>query len=159
MPRSAGHLYVRLLGCNMNIGQIFLILAAVVCTGAAMLHFACIPWGAEGYRFLGAGDTVVNAVAAGDWKPHMSALVVGTLLLVAASYALSGAGLIKPLPFLPYILFGVSTVLLVRAIAFPLLRPMFPGNTEIFWLVSSGLVGLLGLLFFCGALLATNYKT
>lgn len=138
----------------MSIGSLFLALAAVICTVAAILHFACIPWGAAGYRFLGAGEVVSNAVAEGDWRPHLSALVIGTLLLVAASYALSGAGMITSLPFLRMVLFGMAAVLIIRAVAFPLLRPMFPGNSDLFWLVSSGIVGVLGLLFLFGALLA-----
>lgn len=144
---------------TMDIGSAFLVLAAVSSVVAALLHFACIPLGAPGYRLLGAGEVVANAVAAGDWRPHMSAVVVGTLLSVAASYALSGAGLITSLPFLRPVLYGISAVLIGRAVAFPLLRPMFPGNSELFWLLSSGIVVTLGLLFLLGALLATNYET
>ena len=128
-------------------------LAAASCLLAALLHFACIPWGAAGYRFLGAGDVVVNAVASGDWRSHISAVVVGTLLLALAAYALAGAGVIRPLPFLRPVLLGFAAILLARAVAFPLLRPMFPGNSDLFWYVSSGLVGGLGLLFLLGALL------
>ena len=135
----------------MNITTISLFGAALICAIAALLHFACIPWGAEGYRFLGAGTTVVNAVASGDWRPHLSALVVGTLLLVAAAYALSGAGVLSPFPFLRPVLYIVSAVLIGRAIAYPILRPMFPGNSELFWLVSTSVVGFMGVLFLIGA--------
>lgn len=133
-------------------GEIFLKLAASACVVAALLHFACIPWGAGGYRFLGAGEVVAKAVASGDWRPHISAVVVGTLLLVLAAYAFAGAGVIQPLPMLQPVLFGFAAVLLFRAVMFPLLRPMFPGNSDIFWYVSSGVVGVLGLFLFLGAL-------
>jgi len=141
----------------MSIGSGFLVLAAIACTIAAALHFACIFWGAPGYRFLGAGEVVANAVAAGDRRPHLTACIVGILLLLATSYALSGAGMIAPLPLLEPALFGIALLLLVRAVAFPLLRPMFPGNSNLFWLISSGIVGLLGLFFLSGALLVSNH--
>lgn len=140
----------------MSTGSILLLLAAAACAVAALLHLACIPWGAAGYRFLGAGEAVVNAVAAGDWRPHASAVAVATLLAVAAAYALSGAGMLAPLPFLRPVLFGIVALLLARAAAFPLLRPMFPGNSNLFWWVSSSAVGALGLLFLSGALLAAS---
>lgn len=121
---------------------------------AALLHFACIPWGAEGYRFLGAGETVANAVAAGDWRPHLSATAVGTVLLVCAWYALAGAGLTQSLPLQQPALLVIAAVLMLRAAAFPFLRSIFPGNSDIFWLISSGLIGALGLLFFVGVILS-----
>ncbi len=67
---------------------------------AALLHFACIPWGANGFRFLGAGEPIVSMSAAGHWYPPLVAFVVGTVLSVWAIYALSGAGLLPPLPYL-----------------------------------------------------------
>jgi hypothetical protein len=136
----------------MQMGEIFLKLAASACAVAALPHFACIPWGADGYRFLGAGEVVADAVASGDWRPPISAALVGTLLLVLAAYALAGAGVIQPLPLLQPVLFGSAAVLLLRAVMFPLLRPMFPGNSDVFWYVSSGAVGLLGLFILLGAL-------
>jgi hypothetical protein len=126
--------------------------AAAACVLAALLHFACIAWGADGYRLLGAGERVA-AAAAGSWRPHAMALLIGTVLLGWAWYALAGAGWVAPPPLLRPVLFLIALVLLSRAVAFPLLRPMFPGNGELFWYVSSALVGTLGLLFLFGALM------
>lgn len=137
----------------MTISAILFSVAAAACVVAALLHFACIPWGANGYRFLGAGERTAKAVAAGNWRPHVSAAIVGTMLLVWAWYALAGAGLALSPPLLLPVHLVISAVLILRAIAFPLLRPVFPGNSELFWLVSSGLVGALGLLFLVGAIL------
>lgn len=137
----------------MNVSNWALLLVAASCILAALLHFACIVWGSEGYRFLGAGEEVVKAVASGDWRPHISAVVVGSLLLVGAAYALSGAGFIAGLPFLRPVLFTFAGVFLMRAVAFPLLRPMFAGNSELFWVVSSAIVGILGFMFLLGAVL------
>ena len=147
-------LFVRFQVHSVNTSTVFLAIAAAACAVAALLHFACIPWGAEGYRFLGAGENVANAVAAGDWRPHVSAAMVGTLLLVWGWYALAGAGLAPTPPLLRLGLFTIAAVLILRALAFPLLRSVFPGNSELFWFVSSGLVGILGVLFLVGTLLA-----
>ena len=135
----------------MNVSSLTLSLVAASCILAALLHFACIPWGSEGYRFLGAGEEVAKAVASGDWRPHISAVVVGSVLLVGAAYALSGAGFITGLPFLRPVLFTFAGVFLIRAVAFPFLRPIFSGNSDLFWVVSSAIVGILGLMFLIGA--------
>lgn len=152
---AAGRLYW-FYGYSMSTSAILLTIAAAACVVAALLHFACIPWGAAGYRFLGAGETVANAVAAGDWRPHVSAVFVGTMLLVWAWCALAGAGLAVRPPLLQPALFIIAAVLLLRALAFPLIRPMFPGNSDLFWWISSGLVGALGLLFLMGAILGSK---
>lgn len=129
-----------------------LILAFVLTLGAALLHFACICGGPAWYRLLGAGEGAVKAVEAGDRRPHVSAAVVGCVLLIWAAYALAGAGVIAELPFTRLVLFAVAALLLARAAAFPWLKPYFPGNTPRFWVVSSSLVGLLGVLFLLGAI-------
>jgi len=136
----------------MHAASLALPAAAVLCAIAAALHFACLGWGAPGYRLLGAGEKVVAAVAAGRRQPHVWAVAVGCMLLVWAAYALAGAGVLAPLPLTRPALFLIAGVLLCRALAFPLLRPMFPGNSLRFWLVSSFAVGVLGALFLAGAL-------
>lgn len=129
-----------------------LLLAAVFCVIAAALHFACLAWGAAGYRLLGAGEKVAAAVEAGDRRPHVSAVVVGSILLVCAAYAMAGAGVLPTMPLMRPVLLLISGLLLARALLFPLLRPVFPGNGIKFWLISSIAVGVLGLLFLVGAL-------
>lgn len=136
----------------MLTASLALLFAAVLCVIAAVLHFACLAWGAAGYRFLGAGEKAAAAVEAGDRRPHISAVVVGSMLLVWAAYAMAGAGVLPAMPLLRPVLFVVSGVLLARALLFPLLRPVFPGNSLKFWLISSLAVGVLGLLFLVGAL-------
>lgn len=101
----------------------------------------------------------MKAAAAVGCRPHFSAVVVGTMLLVWAWYALAGAGMALPPPLLHPVLFVIGAVLILRAMVFPLLRPKFPGNSELFWVVSSGLVGGLGLLFLVGALFVRKNDT
>lgn len=136
----------------MSTASLSLLLAAVLCVIAAALHFACVVWGAAGYRFLGAGEKAAAAVEAGDWRPHISAVVVGCILLVWAAYSLSGAGIFPAMPLMRPVLFLIAGVLLARALLFPLLRPIFTGNSLKFWLISSSVIGVLGFLFLVGTL-------
>ncbi|MFZ6801568.1 hypothetical protein [Undibacterium sp. Di24W] len=133
-----------------NSSNIYLIVGAVFSTIAALLHFACILFGAPLYRLLGAGEVMARMAEHGHPYPHVMALIVGTALLVCAAYALSAAGVIMRLPLLPWILCGIIAVFALRGVAFPLLMPYFPGNSTVFWIISSGVCLLIGTLHFLG---------
>ena len=127
-----------------------LIVGAALSFVAAILHFACIFWGTNGFRFLGAGEPLVSMSAAGHWYPPFIAFVIGAVLTTWAFYALSAAGVILPLPLLRVVLVGIAAAYLLRAIAFPLLKPLFPDNSTTFWLVSSGISLVIGLAYLVG---------
>jgi len=128
-----------------------LVLGGTLSAVAAAAHLACIALGAPAYRFMGASERMVRAVDAGKTKPTLITLAIATLLFVWALYAFAGAGVIHQLPFAKIALPAISLVYLVRALGFPLLRPMFPENSTTFWLVSSGICLVLGLLYAVGA--------
>ena len=127
-----------------------LLVAAAFSFMAALLHFACIAWGADGFRFLGAGEPLVSMSAAGHWYPPVIALVIGAILSVWSLYALSGAGVMAPWPYLRLALTAITAIYLLRAVAFPLLKPAFPGNSTTFWLVSSAISLVIGLTYLTG---------
>lgn len=124
----------------------FLLAAAFTDLLAALLHYACPLIGAEAYRWLGAGDGMVQLAERGHAYPTVMAVTIGTLLLVWALYALSGAGAIRRLPLLRTALAAIAAVCLLRAFGFYWLQPYFPGNGLTFWLVSSAVCLVLGLL-------------
>lgn len=128
-----------------------LVLGGALSVAAAFAHLACIAMGPRAYRFMGAGERMARAVEAGKKRPTLITLTVATVLLVWALYGFSGAGVIAPLPFTRFALPAISAVFLVRAFGFPLLRPLFPENSTTFWLVSSGICLVLGLLYAVGA--------
>ena len=128
----------------------FLVLGAALSAVAAALHFACIFWGAPGFRFLGAGEPIARMAEAGHWYPNFIAFVIGVMLSVWAVYALSGAGLLMQLPFVRLVLSAITGIYLLRALAFPLLKPAFPGNSDMFWLVTSGICLVIGLIHLVG---------
>jgi hypothetical protein len=127
-----------------------LLVGAVLSFGAALLHYACIFWGANGFRILGAGNDIVRMSQAGHWYPPAISFVIGSVLSLWAIYALSAGGFIKPLPLLRFALVAITAVYMLRAVGFPLLKPVFPDNSMTFWLVSSGICLCIGVVHLVG---------
>lgn len=135
-----------------SIGVLALIAGGTLTAIAAVAHLACIAIGARAYRFMGAGERMARAAAAGKLRPTLVTLAIAAVLFVWAVYAFSGAGVIVQLPFTAFVLPAVCAVYLARAIGFPLLKPRFPENSTAFWLWSSGICLVLGLLFAVGSI-------
>jgi len=127
------------------------IIAACGSAIAALLHLACIVMGERWYRLMGAGEHMAKLAAAGHPYPTVVTSTISLVLLVWSCYALSGAGVIRPLPFLKAVLVLLSLVLLARGLLFPLLMPLFPGNSLTFWYLSSAICLLLGSCFAMGS--------
>ncbi len=124
----------------------YLLTAASLSFLASLLHFACIVVGAPLFRVLGAGDEVLRMLERGSSHPKWIAFIVACALLVCSAYALSAAGAIMQLPLQRIVLVLLATVLILRALAFPWMKEMFAGNSELFWWSSSALCLLMGLL-------------
>jgi len=133
-------------------GSQALIIGAFLSAAAALAHLACIGLGPQAYRFMGAGEKMARAVEAGKIRPTLTTLAISQVLLVWSAYALGAAGVIQLLPFSSLVLPAVCAVYLGRAVAFPLLRPAFPENSIKFWLVSSGICLVIGLVHVYGVL-------
>ena len=127
-----------------------LIMAACCSAFAALAHLGCIIFGANWYRFFGAGEPKAVLADQGHWYPTMvtSALII--VLSIFSLYALSGANLIRKLPLVRPVLMVISFIFLVRGLAFFWLMPVFPNNSLTFWLVSSSICLAIGLLFAVG---------
>jgi hypothetical protein len=133
-----------------NAANSWLLAAAAGNAVAALLHLACIAFGASWYRAMGAGEGMAQLAEAGSWRPTLITLAISAVLLVWALYALSGAGAMRPLPLTRLALLAISAVLLLRGLGFVFLKPYFPGNSLSFWVVSSGACLLLGSLHAIG---------
>ncbi|ENU10925.1 hypothetical protein [Acinetobacter calcoaceticus] len=119
----------------------------------ALLHFICVFWGANGFRFLGAGKSIVQMVERGHWYPNFTAIAVGLILTVCSIYAFLAAKGIQVLPFTKIILSLVAVIFLIRGFAFPWLKSKFVGNSDLFWYVSSAFCLILGTLYAVGVYL------
>ncbi len=135
-----------------NAGLAALLAAGTLTTIAALAHLACIRLGAPAYRFMGAGERMARAVEAGKLQPTLITLAIAGVLLVWALYAFSAARVIGELPGTGFVLVAVCVTFLLRALAFPLLKPAFPENSTTFWLVSSSICLVLGVLYAIGAI-------
>ena len=133
-------------------GSMALVVGAVLSATAAVAHLACIAIGGPAYRVMGAGEAMARAAEAGKLRPTVVTLGVACVLAAWAAYALSGAGVIGPLPFTRLALVLICAAYLGRAVAFPLLKPRFPDNSTTFWVVSSLICGVFGLVHLYGTL-------
>ncbi len=127
-----------------------LIVGAVLSAIASALHLGIIVGGPGWYRYFGAGERLASAAAAGKWYPAIVTLGIATVLAAWSAYALSGAGVISPLPLLRLALAAITAVYLSRGLVlFAMLAR--PHLLTPFWIWSSliclgfGLVHLLGL--------------
>lgn len=128
----------------------YLIHAAIMSFSAALLHLGCIVFGANWYRMLGAGEQMAKMAELGSLTPTIITSCIILLLLTCSSYALSGAGVIKRLPFTRIVLALISMVFLLRGVAFPAMMPALPENSLLFWLVSSTICIVIGAFYAFG---------
>lgn len=125
-------------------GPLALAIGGALSAIAALAHLACIAIGAPAYRFMGAGERMARAAELGKLEPTLVTLGISILLAVWAAFAFSGAGWAPRLPLLKPALSAITAAYLLRAVAFPLLTRVFPGNSTSFWLISSGICLAMG---------------
>jgi len=130
---------------TLSSGALALVTGAVLSALAALAHLACIVIGARAYRFMGAGERMARAAEAGKRKPTLVTLAIAGVLFVWAAFALSGAGVIGPLPLTKAALLAICGVYFGRALGFPLIRRAFPENSDAFWFASSAICLFIGL--------------
>ena len=129
----------------------FLIVGASLSALAALLHVACIYFGAPWYRFLGAGEEMARMAESGSWTPGIITAGIAAVLGIWALYALSGAGAILRLPFLRTALCIITGIYLLRGIAvLPVVLLQPHQATAFLWWSSAiclgfGLIHLIGL--------------
>ena len=133
-------------------GSQALIIGGTLSAAAAAAHLACIAIGAPAYRWMGAGERMARAAAAGKPMPAVATLAIAAVLGAWAAYAFAGAGLIAPLPFTKAALVAISAIYLGRGLGFPLLKSAFPDNSRRFWLISSAICLVIGALHAYGTL-------
>ena len=127
-----------------------LIIAASFSAIAALLHLACIIFGAPMYLLMGAGQQMAHLADAGHWYPTVVTSVIAVILMLWSLYALSGAGVIRRLPLLRVALCAITTIYLVRSVAFVPLMQYFPENSAAFWFWSSSICFVFGLVYLLG---------
>ncbi len=120
-----------------NFGKRLLMFGAAINFGIALLHLAIIVVGAPAYLYFGAADLAAMA-AQGSFMPSVVTFCLAGVFVGFGAYALSGAGILRPLPLVKlglimigsvYTLRGLIVVLdifrLVRGDGYPLRQTVF----------------------------------
>lgn len=94
----------------------WLVWGAVATALAALLHLLIIAGGPDWYRFFGAGEAMAQLAEQGDWYPTVTAATIAAMLLVWATYAWAGAGLMPTLPLQKTVLALVAMIFFGRAL-------------------------------------------
>jgi hypothetical protein len=132
-------------------GSVLLVIAGSLSGLAALAHI-CVVLGGPGWdRFFGAGEGMARLAADGSWYPALITLAIAMVLASWAAYALSAAGLLPAFPYLKLVLVAVSAVYLLRGVGGFALAAVAPGgNSPAFWLWSSSICLLIGLVHAIG---------
>jgi hypothetical protein len=128
----------------------FLIVGAALSATAAALHIACIFFGAPWYRFFGAGERMARLAETGSWYPTIVTSVIVLVLIAWSLYALSGAGVIVHLPLLRPALCVITAIYLLRGLVLVPLFLLAPDRTTAFWIGSSAICLVFGIVHFVG---------
>lgn len=126
---------------------------------AGFTHVCIIFGGASWYRFFGAGEGMAQMAENGSIQPTIITACIALLLGVWGLYAFSGAGVIARLPLIKAALVLITFVYLSRAVAgfilpFVTTHPAITQNSFTFWLTSSTICLVIGLLYLFGTLKA-----
>jgi hypothetical protein len=128
-----------------------LTIGAALSAIAALLHVCIVFGGPAWYRFFGAGERMASGAAAGHLYPPVVTLLIACVLGTWAAYALSGAGVLQPLPLRVLALPVITAVYLLRGLAALALFVFARRRLTAFWVWSSliclgfGVVHLVGL--------------
>ena len=129
----------------------YLLLGALFSAIAALLHLACIAFGAPWYRFFGAGEGMARLAEAGSPKPAIITMGIAAVLAAWSLYALSGAGVIGRLPLARWVLCAITAVYLLRGLAGLVLAVFAPGERSVaFWWWSSAICLAIGAVYLMG---------
>ncbi len=140
---------------RVKTGDRLLALGGAVTGVAALLHLAIVVGGPGWYRFVGAGERVARLAAHGSIYPAVITTCIAAILGVWTLYALSGAGVVRHLPFLRPALALIAAVFLARGIlGIPAVMSMddpYARARTTFMVASSAICTLLGLCYGVGA--------
>jgi hypothetical protein len=132
----------------------FLVTAALLSAAASLAHVGCIFFGADWYRFFGAGEQMARMAAAGSLQPALITAFIALVLAGWSLYAFAAAGAAFTLPLVRWVLIGITAVYLVRGLLFlPLaVLQIDLGRSMGFWYWSSAVCLVIGVLHLAGLL-------
>lgn len=126
-----------------------LVLGAGLSLLAALMHVVVIMKGPSWYHLFGAGERFVRAAQAGRKFPAVVTMGIALVLGAWSAYALSGAGVIDPLPLLRPALCVITLVYLLRGLLGPFVLAG-TGRSVRFIMISSAICLMFGLVHLFG---------
>lgn len=134
----------------MTRGGGWLAIGGVLSLLAALLHLACIVFGAAWFRFFGAPETLIIEYEAGSMELVWITIVIAIILAIWAAFAFSGAGLMRRLPLLRTGLVVITAIYLLRGMSLIPALMLAPYPRYEFDLWSSAIVLVYGLCYAIG---------
>lgn len=130
--------------------NVMLIIAGILSALAAFIHVGCIYFGANWYRFFGAGEQMATMAEQGSIQPTIITSGIIFVLIIWSIYAFSAAGVIIQLPFVRVILVIITAIYLLRGVAgfFLINNPL--GRTPEFWIFSSSICLIIAIIHIIG---------
>ncbi|MDF3160704.1 hypothetical protein P3C24_06970 [Pseudomonas proteolytica] len=132
-----------------------LLVAAGLNLLVALMHIGVIIKGPSWYHLFGAGERFVRAAKAGRRFPAVVTAGIALVLAAWSAYALSGAGVIDPLPLLRPALCVITLVYLLRGMLGPFVLAG-TGRSTRFIMISSGICVVYGLVHLVGLVQVWN---
>jgi uncharacterized protein YhhL (DUF1145 family) len=117
--------------------NVYLIISGILSAIAAILHLGCIYFGAQWYRFFGAGEEMALMSEQGSYFPTFVTLGIFLVLSIWSLYAFSAAGLIRKFPLIRLALVLITSIYLIRGLVGFTLMSTPMGRSPEFWLWSS----------------------
>lgn len=134
----------------MNTGSRWLIAGGILSLAAALLHLACIAFGADWFRFFGAPEPLIVSYENDAMGLVWMTIFIAAILAIWAAYAFSGAGVMRRLPLLKTGLVTITGIYLLRgAFLIPALTNA-PYTRHEFDIWSSAIVLALGIAYAIG---------
>ncbi|MBN0976003.1 hypothetical protein JTY93_15145 [Pseudomonas hygromyciniae] len=138
-----------------NVYNTALLVAAGLNLLVALMHIGVIIKGPSWYHLFGAGERFVRAAKAGRRFPAVVTAGIALVLAAWSAYALSGAGVIDPLPLLRPALCVITLVYLLRGLLGPFVLAG-TGRSTRFIMISSGICVVYGLVHLVGLVQVWN---
>ena len=98
------------------IGRYAFLFGAGIWLFGALIHWVAPLLGADWYAFLHSPKWVVDSARNHTWQAPLGAVVIGSLMLTCALYALAGAGMILCIPLRKTALVIISTIAIGRGL-------------------------------------------
>jgi len=139
-----------------SLGVVALLAVAGIALFTAIAHLSCIVLGEACYRAQLAPEVIVKSAVSGTWVAPVGTVLISSLFVICAVYAISAAKLIKPTPLLKLSIFTISGLCVLRGVVTIPIVFLFPDKITTFVLIAGFVWFLSGVLLISGYFLVNQ---